>query len=924
LPEDPLPLLSGQALGHYRILRQLGAGGMGEVYEAEDTKLGRRVALKVLPEETARDPQRRERFEREAKAVAALNHPNIVTIYSVERANEVEFITMELLEGQTLRQLLPPGGLPLGKLLELSIPLAEAVAAAHQQGITHRDLKPENILVGRDGKVKVLDFGLAKVEGAFGDTGQGSRMPTRALTEEGRIVGTVAYMSPEQAEGKPVDPHSDVFTLGTILYEMSTGERPFKGGTAVSILSSILKDNPPPVTQIKTTLPRDLARIVNRCLMKDPARRFQSAQGLAAELATLKHESDSGELDALATGGRSSSALAPPAATAPGRARTIGYAAAAAVVLGIAAVGFLAIREWRGKSPGQAGVPPVGKRDGGPTEATGGAPQTGRQRIVVLPFENLGATDDAYFAAGMTEEITSRLASVGGLGVISRTSSAQYAKTSKTTRQIGAELDVDYVLEGSVRWERGAGKSSRVRVTPQLIRVADDTHLWADRYDREMKDIFAVQSEIAEQVVEKLGVAMRRPERQAVGSEPTQNLDAYQSYLRGKALFESPSSTAETEKQAIGILEKAVQLDPKFAVAWSALSKGHSSLYHERVDFTEERLAKARECADRALALKPDLREGHLALGYYYYWGRSDYAQALEEFKRAAGGREDDPEIMESMAYVSRRQGRWDESIALMEKAFALNPRNVLLANNLGESYQSLRRYPEALRIADIAIALAPDAPGVCLGKVLTQIQADGNTRAARETLKKIDRRSFPELPGVESFLDVLDGRFKEALADLAQFPKEVIDAGNFYRPKSLLEGLTYLDLKDRSRAQVACESARKILVKAIALTPRDARMRSALGMALACLGRKDEAVREARLAADITPVSSDAVDGPVFQEGLAIVYTMVGESDAAIDILDRLLAIPSGTSVNMLKLDPTWSPLRKLPRFQKLMEKYG
>jgi len=212
----------------------------------------------------------------------------------------------------------------------------------------------------------------------------------------------------------------------------------------------------------------------------------------------------------------------------------------------------------------------------------------------------------------------------------------------------------------------------------------------------------------------------------------------------------------------------------------------------------------------------------------------------------------------------------------------------------------------------------------VCLGKVLTQIQADGNTRAARETLKKIDRRSFPELPGVESFLDVLDGRFKEALADLAQFPKEVIDAGNFYRPKSLLEGLTYLDLKDRSRAQVACESARKILVKAIALTPRDARMRSALGMALACLGRKDEAVREARLAADITPVSSDAVDGPVFQEGLAIVYTMVGESDAAIDILDRLLAIPSGTSVNMLKLDPTWSPLRKLPRFQKLMEKYG
>ncbi|PYT11038.1 MAG: hypothetical protein DMF51_16615 [Acidobacteria bacterium] len=265
-PEDPLSLLIGQTLGHYRILRQLGAGGMGEVYEAEDMKLGRRVALKVLPEETARDSQRRERFEREAKAVAALNHPNIVTIYSVEEAAGIGFIIMELVEGETLRRVLPGGGLALGRLLDLAIPLAEAIAAAHQQGITHRDLKPENILIHRDGKVKVLDFGLAKMEGAFGDTGHGSRLPTRALTEEGRIVGTIAYMSPEQAEGKRVDPRSDVFTLGIILYEMATGERPFKGDTAVSLLSSILKDHPPPLTEIKATLPRDLARIVDRCL----------------------------------------------------------------------------------------------------------------------------------------------------------------------------------------------------------------------------------------------------------------------------------------------------------------------------------------------------------------------------------------------------------------------------------------------------------------------------------------------------------------------------------------------------------------------------------------------------------------------------------------------------------------------------------
>jgi TolB-like protein/Flp pilus assembly protein TadD len=889
---------------------------MGEVYEAEDTKLGRRVALKVLPGETARDPLRRERFEREAKAVAALNHPNIVTIYSVEEEAGVHFITMELVEGQTLRRVLPRGGLPIARLLDLAIPLAEAIAAAHQQGITHRDLKPENILVNRNGKVKVLDFGLAKVGEEVGEAGEGSRLPTVALTEEGRIVGTVAYMSPEQGEGKRVDPRSDVFTLGTILYEMSTGERPFKGGTAVSLLSSILKDHPPPVTATNATLPRDLARIVDRCLMKDPARRFQTAMGLATELATLKKNSDSAELDAVAMSGRRSGAVDATAATVPGRWRGIRYATAAAVVVGVAVAGFIAIRSWRGGAPGDPG--------GQATGARVAAPQDTRQRIVVLPFENLGAPDDAYFAAGMTEEITSRLASVGGLGVISRTSAVQYAKTGKTTKQIGAELDVAYVLEGTVRWERGVGKASRVRVTPQLIRVTDDTHLWADRYDREMKDVFAVQSEIAEQVVAKLGIAMGQPERQAIGGQPTQNLDAYQAYLRGKSLLDSPASSPEDQKRGIEMLQQAVEMDTRFALAWATLSKVHSSVYHDRVDFTEERLAKARECADRALALQPDLREGHLALGYYYYWGRSDYGQALEEFKRAAQGRADDPEILEAMAYVNRRQGYWDESIVAMEKAFALNPRNITLALQMSGSYASLRRFLDALRSADIAIALAPHASGLYVPKLFIQVQADGDTRAARETLKSIDPRQVPEVPWIESYLDTLDGRYQEALDHLAAFPSDLLDVPDVYEPKTLSAGRIYLAMNDRPRALVACESAREVLVKAIAASPRDARMRSAHGMALACLGRKDEAVREARLAADMIPITSDAIDGPRYLQELAAVYATVGESDAALDLLDRLLAMPGGASVNLLKIDPIWAPLRKHPRFQKLMEKYG
>ena len=896
-------LLINRILGHYKILRQLGAGGMGEVYEASDTKLGRKVALKVLPGETARDPKRRERFEREAKAVAALNHPNIVTIYSIEEAEGVGFMTMEMVEGQTLRDVLMRGGMPLAKLLEIAIPLAEAVAAAHQQGITHRDLKPENVLVGRDGKVKVLDFGLAKMTEAVGAPGEGSQLPTRVLTEEGRIVGTVAYMSPEQAEGKPIDPRSDVFALGIVLYEMATGERPFKGDSTVSLLSSILRDTPVTVSQVNAALPRDLARIVDRCLIKDPARRFQTAMGLATELARLKKDSDSGELLAFGGGGR--------------RAGKIAYAAVAVLAAGIAVAAVVVMRRSRSAPHGDATVGSSGLAGVDTAHA-----EDGRERIVVLPFENLGTPDDAYFAAGMTEEITSRLAAVRGLGVISRTSAVQYASTGKTAKQIGQELGVHYVLEGTVRWERGGSKSGRVRVTPQLIRVADDTHVWADRYDREMKDIFAVQSEIAEQVVAKMGVAVHKPEHQAIGAQPTGNLDAYQAYLRGREQLDSV--VTDRGDKAAELLQKAVELDPRFALAWAFLSKAHSTAYQFRVDFTEERLAKARECADKALALQPDLAAGHLALGYYYYWGRGDYDQALQEFHLAAGGMEGDPEILEAVAYIRRRQGHWDEAIAGMEKAYSLNPRNAALASQLSGTFDYLGRYPEAIRFSDVAIGLDPDADELKIGKAFLQLKLDGDTRAMRRSMLQMDLRRFPDRPGLESYVDMMEGRYKEALDHLAQVPDEALETQTSYFPKPLLVGFAYLAMKDASRARVACESARQVLEKEIARSPRDPRVRIALGLTLACLDRKEEAVREGRLAVDLSPVASDALSGPDYLGGLAQVYAMTGDTERSLDLLEKLLSMPSGTSLNFLRLDPLWASLWKLPRFRQLKEKHS
>jgi tetratricopeptide (TPR) repeat protein len=346
-------------------------------------------------------------------------------------------------------------------------------------------------------------------------------------------------------------------------------------------------------------------------------------------------------------------------------------------------------------------------------------------------------------------------------------------------------------------------------------------------------------------------------------------------------------------------------------------------MYHYRFDYSEDQLTRARECADRALSLQPDLREGRLALGYYYYQGRKDYAQAAEEFKRVAGDRADDPDALEAMSYVLRRQGHWDEALAAMEKAYALNPRNLTLVGNLGGTYQALRRYPEALRFVDLALALAPGDPGGILSKVFTLFEADGNTRRARQTLAQVSRKDFPELPGVEGLLEYFDRHYEKSLALLNEYPKEIIENQTLFQPKALVTGMTYWVMKDRSRATEHCESARKILEAEIAKNPRDARRRAAMGQALACLGRKEEAIREARLAADLSPVSADAVEGPGYLGNLALVQVINGDLDAATDLLSKLLEMPGGIAPNIIRMDPINDPLLSYPPFRKVMEKY-
>ena len=536
-----MELSAGTRLGPYEILAPLGAGGMGEVYRARDPRLKRDVALKVLPEEMAQDSERLERFEREAQTLAALNHPHIVTIHTVEEAEGVRFLTMELVEGKTLTQVTPRGGLALPEFLRLAVPLSEAVAAAHEKGVTHRDLKPGNVMVTDDGRVKVLDFGLAKVEPEAGEM-DGSDAPTAHATGAGRVMGTAPYMSPEQVEGKAVDHRSDVFSLGILFYEMLTGDRPFQGDTSAAVASSILRDSPSVMEQ-KADLPRDLGKLIRHCLEKDPRKRYQSTLDLANDLDELRREVDSGEA-------RTSSG-APLAEPSGGRrAWLVGAAVVAALALGI---GYLQTRSAPGLPPTETAT-------------------SERQMLVVLPFENLGAPEDAYFAAGMTEEITSRLARVSGLGVISRTSATEYDRSGKTMKQLGADLGVGFVLEGTVRWDHQAEGQGRVRITPQLIRVADDTHLWADSYDRVLDDIFEAQSEIAQEVVSQLGVTLLPEEQRTVEAKPTESLEAYNLYLQGQFVRFQTADGFESMRVAAGHFRRATEEDPDFAEAYAALA----------------------------------------------------------------------------------------------------------------------------------------------------------------------------------------------------------------------------------------------------------------------------------------------------------------------------------------------------------------
>jgi serine/threonine protein kinase/Flp pilus assembly protein TadD len=553
--------LIGRTLGRYRIVEQIGAGGMGVVYRAHDERLDRDVAIKVLVDEVARDPNRLRRFEREAKAVAALSHPNILAIFDFDTEGDITYAVTELLEGETLREHLQKLGSPLPwkRVQEIGAAVADGLGAAHERGVVHRDIKPSNVHLCSDGPVKILDFGLAAIRKTVDSEAETASIQT-SLTREGSVLGTIGYMAPEQARGLPADHRSDIFALGCMLYEMLSGKRAFTGETSADVLSAILTRIPPSLTESVAGLPASLSRIVERCLEKNSQQRFQSARDLAFALRALP-------------------ATAPPS-----------------------------IAETMGEKPHST---------------------DDRPSVAVLPFANLSADpEQEFFCDGIAEEIINALAQVRGLRVVARTSAFAFKGKQQDVRDIGGRLDVGAIVEGSVR-----KSGDRLRITAQLIDVRDGSHLWSERFDRRLEDVFAIQDEIALAVVEKLEVKLLGREQAAVVKRHTENLEAHNAYLEG--LFEWNKMSPEGFVRCQELFQEAIDLDPEFAPPYARLAESFTSVTWWSDQPPTEAIPRAFPLIEKALALDPDLAHTHSVIGAISSFFHRDWVNGERSLRKA-------------------------------------------------------------------------------------------------------------------------------------------------------------------------------------------------------------------------------------------------------------------------------------------------
>jgi serine/threonine protein kinase/Tfp pilus assembly protein PilF len=885
MTDGHLAALAEALAGRYVIEREIGRGAAAVVYLAQDLRHGRRVALKVLHSELGA-ALGIERFLREIRTQGRLQHPHILSLFDSGSAAGRLFCTMPFVEGGSLRDLLRrERQLPVETVARLVTEVSSALTYAHALGVIHRDIKPENILVSEGGHALLTDFGIAY---AIEDGGGHDR--AKRITESGITLGTPTYMSPEQSVGdEGVDSRSDIYSLAVVVYEMLAGAPPFTGPNPRAIMARRLMAPPPSLAAVRPGLPPAVESAITRALARQPADRFDTAADFAVTLCG-RGEEPPPEPEA-----------SPPSGRRPWR-RYVAAAALATLLLVGAVVGAQrALRHDRTPPPAAAG----------------------QQMLVVLPFRNLGDSADAYFADGLTEELTSRLATLSGLRVISRTSAEQYRQSTRPLKEIGAELGAGYVLEGSVHLDRGAAGAERVRVRPRLISVANDSQLWSEPYEVELTEVFRVQSDIAERVTRSLHLALRSPEREALTATGTRDPVAYDFYLRGNDYLGRSNQHADLASAA-SLFTQAVRADPGFAAAWAKLARCHTQIHWHYYDRTEARLALAKAALDSAVRLAPELPETRIAKGFYRYWGFLDYEGAIREFEAALRLQPSNSDLLQAIALVERRRGRWEESLGRFVEALRYDPQSGQRAFDVGDNYLSLHLYPEADHYLERAMTLSPDWSNPYVYRAWLQVIWRGDLARGRELVAQGLSRIEP-------------GRFAPALqtgdrisaslvtADSAFWPMlDGLSLGNFAGDTvryHLLKAETAAFRRNAAAERAHGDSARALIEFRLRPTPDDAKMLASLALAYMHLGRHADAIRTGERAAELLPVEKDAVSGPYILAYLARVYTSAGRYDKATELLGQLLGTDSWITPAELRADPIWEPLHGYPAFQKLME---
>jgi len=859
----------GQTISHYKILEKIGEGGMGIVYKAEDTQLQRLVALKFLPPHISGNPEEKTRFLHEARSASALNHPNVTTIHAIEESPEGTFLVMEYVEGKTFKQIIEIESLSLKKILEIGIQVCEGLNAAHKKEIVHRDIKADNIMVTKEGQVKIMDFGLAKLRGA-------SR-----LTKVGTTLGTAAYMSPEQAQGEEIDQRSDIFSFGVVLYELLTGQLPFKGEHQASLIYSILNEEPQPVARFNNKVSADLERIVFKALAKDKEERYQHIADLQAD---LRRERKS--LEYLRTGTVT--------ATVPlikKKTRALPVALAAGIVL-ILVLGYLFLS---GKKEPQT-------------------VKTAKPSIAVMYLENLSESEeDKYFAAGMTEDIITHLSKIAGLRVASRSDVEQFRQKSINLKEVAEKLKVDYIMEGSIR-----KYGDKVRITCQLIQAKDGFHAWAEKYDRQLSDIFAVQADVAKEVAKALEVTLAPAEMAQIEKKPTQNIQAYNYYLQGREYYFGGGASSKIQLGlSIKMFEKALEADSNFALAYAGLSDCYSSYVMFYLDLKKSWLEKAETAGQKALQIDPRLAEAHRSLSRLY-WVEGKEKEAIQQAQEAV---KDNPNYAEAWRLLSdwyTQSGRFTEAEKALNHALELKPTEQSIFPNFIRLYQLLGDRKNAVEYYHKGLEIQPTNASIYLTMSWVYL-AWGQLEEAEQIVRQAQKSDPENASNILTVIFMMTEEIDSASYYLNKAHQANPSPSQFYQ-------LAYLAQKrgDKRQAEIYLDSSIQFnysLLGEFEGTPTGYWARLGMASAYALKGERKKGLEQIDL---VRKKIGDSFLSHYWSEAvreLSFTYAALDQKAEAVEMLEFLVKnnylTPAG-----IKLNPFYKNLAGYPPFEELIKK--